>query len=174
MEPKLQWKRATADHSGVSGPRYGVRPRGGSPAPSPDSWNDRLLVHFLNLGRRPDGAEKLLASADAVRTTVEQAVANGRYAEAIELAHVAEPVFIGGARWGAWASVLGSALEAARALGDLSAEGWALHQLGVRAAALGQPDKARELLSEALTARAEAGDDEAAALTRSQLAQLAG
>jgi hypothetical protein len=178
VERNLQWTLARTDHTGVSGHRYGVRPAAEpGPArrePSSDTWNDRLLVHFLRLADRPDGAQRLLASADAVRSTIEQAAANGRYAEAVELARVAEPAFLSGARWGAWASVLGSALDAARAAGDRSAEGWALHQLGVRAKALGQPDKARELLADALAVRDEAGDAEAAAVTRSQLAEIMG
>src|SRR5262249_40922872 len=63
VERKLQWTRARADHSEVSGPRYGARPGAGTPSavPASDTWNDRLLVHFLKLGRQADGPQRLAA-----------------------------------------------------------------------------------------------------------------
>ena len=70
------------------------------------------------------------------------------------------------------ASALEMGLVAARAVGDRSAEGWALHEQGVRAIAIGSFDEAGELLSRALAIRTDVDDEEAAQQTRSQLARL--
>ena len=126
--------------------------------------------HAGSVRRR--GGERLVESSDAVLTTLRQAVEGGHWPGALELARVAEPAFEMGAHRGAWASALEMGLVAARAVGDRSAEGWALHEQGVRAIAIGSFDEAGELLSRALAIRTDVDDEEAAQQTRSQLARL--
>src|SRR6185436_3755270 len=72
-------------------------------------------------------------------------------------------------RWGAWATVLERCLAAAKATKDRSAEAWALHQLGTRAVCLGEPARARALLSQAAAVRESLGDAAAAAISRQNL-----
>ncbi|HEX2042443.1 MAG TPA: hypothetical protein VHF24_07370 [Acidimicrobiales bacterium] len=142
------------------------------PAPSP--WLDRLAEHFVRTGSGPDGSCRLAQSKDAVLSTARQLADAGRWADVLRLVRVAEPAFAANAWWGAWKSALCLALDAARNLGDRRVEGWALHQLGVRSLGLEDESTARDLLEEALQAREEAGDREAAEVTRSQLDLIRG
>lgn len=158
------------DRSKMTADRVGIRPD--ARAAAPGRWLEPLLDHFIALGRSPGGDRELRANRDAVLTTVRQAVEAGCEARAIQLVRVAEGALATPATWGAWGSLLQLALRAARGVGDRSTEGWALHQLGVRERVAGDPGRAGELLAEALTVRTVAGDVEAAALTRSQLADL--
>jgi hypothetical protein len=143
-------------------------------AATPSPWLDRLVEHFVRTGSGPDGACRLAQSKDAVLSTARQLADAGRWADVLRLVRVAEPAFAANAWWGAWKSALCLALDAARNLGDRRVEGWALHQLGVRSLGLEDESTARDLLEEALQAREEAGDREAAEVTRSQLDLIRG
>ena len=145
-------------------------PAAAPPPATPSPWLDRLVEHFLSTGSGPDGACRLAENKDAVLSTARQLAAAGRWVDVLRLVRVAEPAFAFNARWGAWKSALCLALEAARQLGDQTVEGWALHQLGVRSLGLQDEDEARDLLGAALEVRQAAGEDEAAEVTRSQLA----
>ena len=70
------------------------------------------------------------------------------------------------------ATVLHGSLAAARALGDLAGEGWALHQLGSRALCQHEFETARQLLREALRLREGLADAEGAEATRHNLGLL--
>lgn len=148
--------------------RIAAVPAAGDSSP----WNDRLIAHFTRLGTSPSGAERLVESSDAVLASLRQAIKNGRWAPALELIRVAEPAFMLAGRWGAWASILKMGLTAARNLGDRRAEGWVLHEQGVRAMALGHFDEAYERLTQALVIRLDAGAAEDVERTRSQLVGL--
>jgi hypothetical protein len=71
--------------------------------------------------------------------------------------------------WDAWGSVLQEVLQAARALGDLSVQAWALHQLGTREIGVGQAQAAAELLHQALDLRQRLGDSAGMAYTQHNL-----
>ena len=114
-----------------------------------------------------------MASVDSIVIALGQGVSQRRWLRVLDLVRAVEPHVVEGGRWGAWEAALDAALAAARALGDRSAEGWALHQLGIRAMALGDDDRARTLLSDALAVRSGAGEIAQAAVTESQLATLA-
>ena len=81
-----------------------------------------------------------------------------------------EGALVTGARWGAWAISLERCLAAAKALGDRSAEAWALHEIGTRALCVGDPGTARTLLSQAVALRESIDDIPAAAASRQNLA----
>jgi hypothetical protein len=155
-------------------PRFSGRTVGPlhSRTPSPNPLLERTLNHFIRLGCGPDGPKRLVQSADAVLTILRKAAEAECWPGVLELARTAEPALALSGRWGAWGAVLEFALSASRALGDRQAEGWALHQLGVRALALGDEVTARSLLSQALVIRSEEGPAEAADVTASQLRQL--
>ena len=76
-----------------------------------------------------------------------------RWGEVVRLGQLLEGALVVGARWGAWAITLERCLDAARASGDSLTEAWALHEMGTRAVCLGEPRKARALLSQAVTLR---------------------
>jgi hypothetical protein len=154
--------------------RYGaVRRTGPRSTTAPAApWVERLVEHFTRIAAGPDGTTKLVEQEGAVLAALRCAADAECWHEALRLVRHAEPAFASSARWGAWKVVLEHALAAGRKVGDRSVEGWALHQLGVRSLALGEEAEAERLLGEALAVRREAGEDEAAALTESQLALL--
>jgi len=102
------------------------------------------------------------------------AVSQGRYEAANLLAQAIEPQLMRSQRWGAWFLLLGSMLQASRALADPTQTAWALHQLGTRALCLGDRDTALNALSEALELRQGLGDANAIAVTRHNLELLLG
>jgi hypothetical protein len=152
--------------------RFSVR-ASGAPAPAPTpAVTARLAAHFLQQGLRPDGHERVLASSDAVLRTMRQAIDAGYLDLALELIRVAEPAFALGARWAAWGETLELAVTAAVAKGDRAAQGWARHQQGIRAMALGDQEEARAHLTHALAIRCALGALEDVELTAQQLALL--
>lgn len=160
--------------SNAAGPaRFGARtatpPAQGASA---NAFIERLVAHFVGLGRGPGGAERLVESSDAVLTTLRKAADSAQWQPVLDLVRVAEPAFKHGARWGAWASTLDLGLQAARLLGERTAEAWVLHEQGVRFMALGDHDQAEKLLSQALAIRTELCADDEAERTRFQLAQV--
>lgn len=135
-------------------------------------WVERLVEHFTRMAAAPDGTARIVEQEGAVLAALRCAADIGCWHEALRLVRHTEPAFATSARWGAWKTVLELALAAGRKVGDRPVEGWALHQLGVRSLALGDEAEAQRQLSEALAVRREAGEDEAAELTESQLALL--
>jgi hypothetical protein len=156
--------------------RFSARPGGGAYSRTSPPYHviDRLLTHFIRLSSGPDGRERIVENADGVLATLRRGADVGCWPGVLELARTAEPAFALSTRWGAWEAVLEFALGASRALGDRSGEGWALHQLGVRAMALGDEESARSLFSQALAVRSEVGPPEAEDRTASLLRQLNG
>ena len=90
----------------------------------------------------------------------------GAQGEILQLGRLLEESLVTSARWGAWAVALERCLDAARAIGNRSAEAWALHELGSRALCLGDAGTARALLNQAVKLRE--GLDDAAAVAASR------
>src|SRR6202020_1102654 len=74
-----------------------------------------------------------------------------------------------GRRFGAWRELLELVRSAASDSRDRGAEAWASHQLGTRAAALGEVVSGPELLHQALALRRELSDQAGAAVTERNL-----
>jgi Divergent InlB B-repeat domain len=129
-----------------------------------------LLGYFVEWARRTrDDPQAQLEEAGVI---LQLARAGRRVAPSlvVELVQAADGAFATGRRWGAWAALLGAALEAARAAGNVGAEAWALHQLGTRSFAVGNRAEARTTLERALELREAIGDREGAAATKANLA----
>jgi hypothetical protein len=124
----------------------------------------------LEAERSRDAPERLADAAEALVATADLAAARDRPQHVLRLARALDATLLLTGRWGAWRRILMVALEAARRLGDPGAEGWATHQLGSRALALGDAAGAGELLARALSLREQAGDAAGAALTRQNAA----
>jgi hypothetical protein len=131
---------------------------------------DQMTVWAEEHRRDP---KKIAAAAPAILSLLAWAERGGRWGQVKRLARAAEGGLALAGRWGAWALVLDSALEAARQLTDGLEEAWALHQLGTRALTLGE-DAARDLLEQALNLREQLDDRIGAALTRHNLEFLGG
>lgn len=103
---------------------------------------------------------------------MEWAAVNERWQEVIALGKAVDPFLALSGLWSAWQGALEHALSAARNAGDLAAEAWALHELGTRAAGMGETTQAVDLLRRALQLRQRLDDAQGAAFTRHNLEML--
>ena len=133
-------------------------------------WVNRAITYFTAWAeryRRSPG--RLLEESEALLAVQQYAADARRWGEVLRVGTLLEGALVTGARWGAWAISLERCLAAAKALGDRSAEAWALHEIGTRAVCLGDPGTARTLLSQAVALRESLIDDDAAAASRQNL-----
>ena len=164
----------------VEGARY--RAAGGLAARvadrhDPDVWRARALDHFsaiLGGGADDAGEEERTTGVDAgaLRWALAHALESSRWAAAAVVGRAVERALALQGRWDAWKEAIEGVLEAARALGDRSGEAWALHQLGTRALALGDEERAAADLERAIGIREALGHDGAADHSRRNLALL--
>ena len=138
-------------------------------------WAKRLLTYLLQWAASQRATStQLLEDQAAILQVLRWAAANGLWQEALRFASAIEEILALNGRWDAWQQVLQVALEAARAVLDVPAEAWALHQLGTRALCLGIPGDARPALIRALRLRESLEDYKGAAVTRHNLNILLG
>lgn len=134
----------------------------------------RLLDELiLWSGRQPDPAS-VAAESEAIEATLGRSAHAGHWKQALELARAAEPRLAGAGAWVSWRRVLSTGLKSARMVESPTAEARMLHQLGSLELCLGERDRARTLLEQALELRNDLGEETAAALTRHNLDQLGG
>ena len=133
-------------------------------------WANRVITYFTAWAERHQRSQDVLLQESDALLRVQQHAADGRRSgEVLHLGRLLEGPLVVSARWGAWAVSLERCLYAARAIGDRSAEAWALHELGSRAVCLGDAGTARALLNQAVKLREMQGDDAAAAASRRNL-----
>jgi hypothetical protein len=133
-------------------------------------WVNRAITYFTGWAeryRRSPG--RLLEESEALLSAQRYAADARRWGEVLRVGILLEGALVTGARWGAWAISLDRSLAAAKALGDRSAEAWALHEIGTRAVCVGNPGTARALLSQAAALRELIDDTTAAAASRQNL-----
>ena len=133
-------------------------------------WNEQALEHFAAWAEQHrQNPQHVAEETDAILEILGWALQEGRWEGALRLGRAVEGALAVGGHWGAWAQVLGWQFQAARELGDRSAQGWALHQSGTRGLCLEHPSTAQSDLSEALRIRESLGDWAGAAVTRHNL-----
>ena len=133
-------------------------------------WANRVITYFAAWAERHQHNQDVLLQESDALLRVQQHAADGRRSgEVLQLGRLLEGPLAVGARWGAWAITLERCLSAARAIGDRSAEAWALHELGSRAVCLGDAGAARALLNQAVKLREMLDDADAAAASRRNL-----
>ncbi len=134
-------------------------------------WVNRAITYFTAWAERyRRSPSNLLEESEALLRVQECAIDTRRWGEVLHVGRLFEGALIVGARWGAWAVTLDRCLTAAKSIGDRPAEAWTLHEMGTRAVCLGEADKARAQLSQAMKLREAMGDDEGAAASRRNLA----
>ena len=134
-------------------------------------WASRVITYFSGWAERHARKDEALLQESEALLRVQQDAADARRSgEVLHLGRLLDGPLAAGARWGAWGITLERSLDASRAIGDRSAEAWALHQLGSRALCLGEPGTARALLTKAVKLREALTDDAAAAASRGNLA----
>jgi hypothetical protein len=129
----------------------------------------RLLsgLHAWLDGRPP--VQEVIRELPALVATVDLARRAGQPDTVIELGRAIDPALALSSRWDQWHDVLTRVRESARAAQDGRSEAWALHQLGTRAACVGETAVATATLREALQLRDRLGDEEGARLTAHNL-----
>lgn len=123
-------------------------------------------------GRALDPAQ-LGLEADALLDLLERLDRQGRAKEALRLARAASKLYALLRRWMELLRALRTALGAAEKLGDLSAVGWAKHELGSLQLAGGDIAGAKQTLGEARQIRQRLGDPNDLAATDCNLEVLA-
>jgi hypothetical protein len=157
-------------------PRYSItdEPGGAIPTEAEAQWRRRLLSYFADHAEaHAHEPARLRDDLEPIIATLRGGAQDGEWRGVLRLARAADPAAAASKLWGAWATILGIALDAARQLGDEPQEAWALHQLGTRALCLGDADEAARRLGEALRIRERIGDH-AAQITRHNMGQLPG
>ena len=172
MLADLEQRGLAKSHS----PRYSLTDdaRGAFPTEAQAQWRRRALSYFADYAEaHADAPERLRDDLEPIIATLRGGAAAREWQPVLRLARAADPIAAGSKLWGAWATILGIGLAAARQLRDEAQEAWALHQIGTRALCLGEPDEASRHLCEALRIRERIGD-RAAEITRHNLGQLPG
>jgi hypothetical protein len=129
----------------------------------------QLLTYFAAWAEQQSSAERVLAEAGTLLQVLSTAVRASQWPETLRLARAIEGSFSLSGRWGMWAKVLQSALQAADGLGDRSAKAWVWHQLGTRALCLDDAATAQANLGRALRLRQGLGDHAGAEVTHHNL-----
>jgi len=138
-----------------------------------DSWTGHVFEHLAGWARQAS-PDEVVRDADLLLTAIRLGRNAGRYEEVAALGRAIEGPLIAGRRWGQWELALQAELAAAAAAGNLAAQGWAYHQAGSRALALGDRAGAREPLSRALDIRERLGDRAGVEATRHNLGLAGG
>ena len=121
---------------------------------------------------RDPTAASSLSAVDAGLAIIEWAAERGDWPAVVRLVRVAEPVLMLAGRWQACSHILGSGLEAAKAVGDQAAEALFSHEQGTLAFCRDELGAAKQLLEHALELRERIGDDAGSQVTRHNLQLL--
>ena len=131
---------------------------------------ERAATLFVSLAEGRTDAEAVGVELDELLGLLGRLDRQGRFAEALRLAGAASGVFALAQKWVALAQTLQVALRAARALVDLHAEAWALHELGSLALGADDARVALERLGQARELRERLGDDAGLEVTDQNIA----
>ena len=133
-------------------------------------WVNRAITYFTAWAERHSRSPDIVLEHSAALLHVQQCAADARrWGEVLLLGRLLAAALVLGVRWGAWAITLERCLAAAKALGDRSAEAWALHEIGTRALCVGDSAKARAVLGQAVKLRESLHDEVGAATSRRNL-----
>ena len=143
-------------------------------APDREAARTRALAFYadwaLAKAHQPD---VIAPEANTLLQLQKEAAFKGQSARVLGIGRALSPVLALAGRWDAWATVLDRNVFAARAIGDRSAEGLALHDAGTRALCVDDAATARRLLVQAIDIRTAAGDQIGAAISRHNVGVLA-
>jgi hypothetical protein len=138
-------------------------------------WAERAVSYFIQWAEAQSAdPRRILPAADVILQLLEWAVSNKQWAQVLRLGRALQAALAIGLRWGAWLQVLKWILMAAQALGERTAEGWALHQIGTHAVCVGDRQAGQTILTQALQLRQATGDQGGVAVTQHNLNLLLG
>ncbi|KRV49454.1 hypothetical protein AQ490_21000 [Wenjunlia vitaminophila] len=110
--------------------------------------------------------DRVDAEAEVLLATMASCRDHGEHEATVRLALAAAPAFAASLRWGAWERALRLGQEAARQAGDVAAEAYCHHELGVLALCTGSVQRARAELEASIALRGALGDQEGTAAGR--------
>jgi hypothetical protein len=125
----------------------------------------RGLADWLADPSGPHAYEALEAALGLLGFASERA----QFAVVVRLIRLVEPALFVMGRWKEWRHVLGQGIEAARQIGDVSAEALFAHQNGTLAYCENRLQEARDLLERAVELRTRLGDQAGSALSEAHL-----
>ncbi|MEM7345491.1 MAG: hypothetical protein AAF485_14715, partial [Chloroflexota bacterium] len=138
-------------------------------------WAQKTLSHYLAwVERYRERPDQILLEIGPIMQVLQRAIQNERWTQVIRLTRPVENALFWGRFWGTWEQVLKGALRASRRVDDQITEGWALHQLGTRALCLGEEERARNNLQEALRLHATLDSQVSIDITRHNLDIIGG
>jgi hypothetical protein len=138
-------------------------------------WAERALDYFIGWTEAQQAdPRRMFDSLDVILSLLEWAVSRQHWTQVLRLGRLVQAALALSLRWAAWLQVLNWILMAARALGEKSAEGWALHQIGTHALCVGNHSAAHTFLNQALQLRHAIGDQAGLAVTQHNLNLLLG
>ncbi|NEP03320.1 MAG: hypothetical protein F6K58_32725, partial [Symploca sp. SIO2E9] len=124
-------------------------------------FQEQILNYFAGwTQQQQQQPQHLWEESSVILEILEWGVKVGRWSQVLCLGRAIEGTLALAGHWGAWAVVLLSVLQAARALGNQEIQAWALHQLGTRALCLEETTEARDYLRQALYIRQESLNDQ--------------
>jgi hypothetical protein len=132
-------------------------------------WEDLVINYFSEWVIQSPSEALMEEASDVLLRTIRKAAEKKQWQAVARIGRALEPFLILWKRWQAWSDLASLILNAARALGDRHLEAWILHQMGTRAMCLGNPDQARQLLTQALNIRRGIGDRSGRLVTQHNL-----
>jgi hypothetical protein len=114
--------------------------------------------------------ERVAAEAEAILAAMTACRDGGQPGAVVLLARTVAPVFAASLHWGAWERALRTGQEAARLSGEVAAEAYFHHELGVIALCSGNTDRARAELEASIALRAALADRQGTVVGRRTLA----
>ncbi len=136
-------------------------------------WMEKVLAHLLpwaeNHRQLPD---ILFAERATLIHTIQWAISQSRWAEALQLVRSLESALALSKQWGTWQRMLNWGLQAAWALEDSASEAWGLHQLGTLAFCQEEVTTAYDALTAAINLRSLLADETGERVTRHNLNRL--
>ncbi len=114
-------------------------------------------------------AGDVVGARSLIGSVMQMAAGNGLHSHVVSLARLVEGPFALAGQLGAWRDTLEQARASAEEDDDDEGAAWATHQLGTASRAVGNVQRAQELLSRASDMWEALGDDDRAALARDNL-----
>lgn len=139
-----------------------------------EQWASMTVDHLTEWAQERATPTEVIRDSDVLLTAMRVGQGASRTQDVILLGRAIEGPLVAGRRWGQWGAVLSFELEAATLEANVGAQGWVHHQLGSRAAGLGDLRTARYELRRASELRRSTGDSVEAEATDHNLTVIRG
>ncbi|MCO5187113.1 MAG: NB-ARC domain-containing protein [Anaerolineae bacterium] len=133
-------------------------------------WGDWFMRYFTYWAQQNRRSWQTIArDRHAIVATLQWGVSAEKWVDVIKLGRLVEQAFMLSGYWSLWRRIIRWIMQAARAGGQLEAEAWSLHQLGVNHILEENAARAAEPLQRAYELRRQLGDNVGARITHYHL-----